>query len=125
MNLQRVKVVNQNNGWLGTEYYIDENRVNNVRSVDFRVAVNEAPTFTFATMGLPDMDILSDVQFRFTPETVQHSAVVLQNEFKQNTRSMDALIASIESAIKESPKETWHHDLAVLIAHRIVGMGDN
>lgn len=123
--MQRVKVVNPNESWRGTECYIDGNKVNNVKSVDFRVAVDEAPYFKFETLGLPDIDMHGDVQFRFTPETVQQAAVVLQNEFKKNSKIMDALIESIESSINDAPEEIWKHDLAVLIAKRIVGSEDD
>ena len=125
MAIPRVKVVNPNESWRGTEYYIDGNKVKNVRSVDLRVAVDEVPYFKFETLGLPDIDMHGDVQFRFTPETVQQAAVVLQNEFKKNSKIMDALIESIESSINDAPEEIWKHDLAVLIAKRIVGSEDD
>ena len=70
MAIPRVKVVNPNESWLGTEYYIDGNKIQNVRSVDFRVAVDEVPTFTFETLGLPEIDMPGTVQFSFTPETI-------------------------------------------------------
>lgn len=73
--IQRVKVVNPNECWLGTEYYIDGKKIKNVKSVDFRVAVDEVPRFTFETMGLPDIDMSGDIRFRFTPETVQQASV--------------------------------------------------
>ena len=125
MGIPRVKVVSPNESWRGTECYIDENKVKGVKSVDFRVAIDEVPQFTFETLGLPEICMAGDVQFRFTPETVQQAAVVLMNEFKTNFESMDALIASIESAIDDAPETTWRHDLSILIAHRIVGMEDN
>ena len=125
MAIPRVKVVNPNESWLGTEYFIDGNKVNNVKSVDFQVAVDEVPHFTFETLGLPDIDMHGDVQFRFSPETVQQAAVVLQNEFKKNSEIMDALIESIESSINDALEETWKHDLAILIAKRIVGSEDD
>lgn len=121
MELPRVKVINPNNGWIRTECYIDEKEVK-VKSVDFRVAVGEVPTFTFETIGLPDIDMAGDVQFRFTPETVQQAAAVLQNEFKRNQESRRALIASIQSAIKDVPEESWSWDMAELIADRIIGL---
>ena len=125
MEIPRVKVVNPNESWRGTECYIDGKKIQNVRSVDFRVAVDEVPRFTFETLGIPEIDMDGDIQFSFTPETVQQAAVVLMNEFKTNFESMDALIASIESAIDDAPETTWRHDLSILIAHRIVGMEDN
>ena len=122
MAIQRVKVVNPNESWLGTEYYIDGKKIQNVRSVDFRVAVDEVPQFTFETLGLPEIDMAGDIQFSFTPETVQQAAVVLMNEFKTNFESMDALIASIESAIDDAPETISRHELSKLIAKRIVGL---
>ena len=122
MAIPRVKVVNSNESWQGTECYIDGNKIQNVRSFDFRVAVDEFPQFTFETLGLPDIDMYGDIQFSFTAETVQQAAVVLQNEFKKNSEIMDALIESIESAINDAPEKTWQFDLAVRIAHRIVGL---
>lgn len=47
--MSRIKVVNPNESWMGTEYYIDGKKINNVRSVDFRVAVDEVPCFAFET----------------------------------------------------------------------------
>ena len=125
MAIPRVKVVNPNESWMGTESYIDGKKIPNVRSVDFRVAVDEVPQFTFETLGLPDIDMHGYVQFRFAPETVQQAAVVLQNEFKKNSEIMDALIESIESSINDAPEEIWKHDLAILIAKRIVGSEDD
>ena len=43
------------------------------------------------------------------------------NEFKTNFESMDALIASIESAIDDAPETISRHELSKLIANRIVG----
>ena len=125
MAIPRVKVVNPNESWHGTECCIDGKKIPNVRSVDFRVAVDEVPHFTFETLGLPDIDMAGDIQFSFTPETVQQAAVVLQNEFKKNSEIMDALIESIESSINDAPEEIWKHDLAILIAKRIVGSEDD
>ena len=39
--LPRVKVVNQNNSWLGTECYIDGKKIDKVKYIDFSVGVNE------------------------------------------------------------------------------------
>ena len=83
MALPRVKVVNPNESWRGTECCIDGNKIQNVRSVDFRVAVDEVPQFAFQTNGLPDIDMHGDVQFRFAPETVQQAAVVMRNELSK------------------------------------------
>lgn len=122
MELQRVKVVNKGDSWLGTEYYIGENKVNNVKSVDFHVTVDEIPAFTFETCGLPDIDMSSDVQFRFTPKTVQQAAIVLQNEFKNSAEFRSAFVASINSVLQDESSEYLTTDLAEKIAGRIIGL---
>mgnify|MGYP004550227761 CR=1 FL=1 len=101
MGCSRVRVVNPSESWMGTEYYIDGRKINNVRSVDFRVAVGEVPQFTFETIGFPDIDAHSDVRFRFAPETVQQAVVVLRNELISNRYLRDAFLKSMLSALDD------------------------
>ena len=125
MKIPRVKVVNPNESWMGTEYFIDEKKIPNVRSVDFRVAVDEVPQFTFETIGLPEIDMAGDIQFRFTPETVQQAAAVLKHEFDTNEKSRFALYDSVRSVLDESDIERpLINMLAVKIGNRIIGLED-
>nr|DAU92246.1 MAG TPA: hypothetical protein [Bacteriophage sp.] len=101
MSIPRVKVVNPNEGWMGTEYYIDGKKIENVKSVDFRVAVDEVPHFTFETMGLPDIDMSGDIRFRFTPETVQQASIVLRNELIANKDLRGTFLTSMLSALDD------------------------
>lgn len=96
--MSRIKVVNPNESWMGTEYYIDGKKINNVRSVDFRVAVDEVPCFAFETIGLPDIDMAGDIGFRFAPETVKQAVVVLRKELISNRDLRDAFLKSMLSA---------------------------
>ncbi len=93
-----------------------------MKSVDFRVAVDEVPAFTFETYGLPEIDVSGDVQFSFTPETVQQAAVVLQNEFKNNAEFRSALVASVNSVLQDESSEYLTTNLAEKIADRIIGL---
>ena len=135
MAIPRVKVVNQNESWMGTEYYIDGKKIPNVRSVDFRVAVDEVPQFTFETLGLPEIDMHGDIQFSFTPETVQQAAVVLRNELSKRGVLYDSFLASMRSVINEdfwNTREMCGNDLdigeddfnevAELMLNRIIGL---
>lgn len=88
MELQRVKVVNQTEPVRRTHFYVGESEIHGVRSVSFKQSAVEFPVFTFETIGLPEIDVSGDVQFSFTPETVQQAAVVLQNEFKNSAKSL-------------------------------------
>lgn len=101
MGIPRVKVVNPNEGWMGTEYYIDGKKIERVKSVDFRVAVDEVPMFTFETMGIPDIDMSGDIRFRFTPETVQQASVVLRNELIADKDLRDTFLTSMLSALDD------------------------
>ena len=103
MAIPRVKIVNpEEKGWFGTECYIDGNKIYDVRSVDFRVAVDEVTRFTFETLGIPEIDMAGDIQFRFTPETVQQAAVVLRNELSKRGDLYDVFLSSMRSAIDDN-----------------------
>ena len=99
--IPRVKVVNPNEGWMGTEYYIDGKKIENVKSVDFRVAVDEVPQFTFETMSLPDIDMSGDIRFKFTPETVQQASAVLRNELMTRGGLYHIFLESMLSALDD------------------------
>lgn len=135
MAIPRVKVVNSNESWHGTEYYIDGKKIPNIRSVDFRVAVDEVPQFTFETLGLPEIDMAGDIQFCFTPETVRQAAVVLRNELLKRGVLYDSFLASMRSAIDDdfwNTRETCGNDLdigeddfnevAELMLNRLIGL---
>lgn len=99
MGCPRVRVVNPKEDWIGTECYIDGKKIKNVKSVDFRVAVDEVPRFTFETIGLPDIDMDGGVRFRFTPETVQQALVELRNELIADKNLRDTFLTSMLSAL--------------------------
>lgn len=133
--IPRVKVVNPNEGWMGTEYYIDGKKIKNVKSVDFRVAVDEVPHFTFETMGLPDIDMSGDIRFKFTPETVQQASVVLRNELMTRGGLYHIFLGSMLSALDDSfwdSKDRNGNDLdlgeedfkeaAALMLNRLIGI---
>lgn len=102
--LPRVKVVNQTADWLGTEYYINNKKIERVKSVNFRVAVDEIPTFIFEMIGLPDIDMPGDIQFSFTPQTVVEAVQVLRNELLKHEDLYNGFLASMRSAINN---EFW------------------
>lgn len=137
MAIPRVKVVNPNESWRGTECYIDGKKIPNVRSVDFRVAVDEVPQFTFETLGFPEIDMHGTVQFGFTPETVQQAAAVLRNELLKRGVLYDSFLASMRSAIDDdfwNSRETCGNELdigqtdfdevAKLMLNRLIGLED-
>lgn len=120
----RVKVVNPNQTWIGTEYYINDQKIMRVQSVDFRVAVNEIPTFDFKMDGIPDIDMFGDIRFSFIPETVEEAAKVLRNELLKHTDFYNGFLASIESSVKEQQPSLPYRNSKFIseeILKRIIG----
>lgn len=99
--LSRVRVVNPNNGWLGTEYYIDEKKVEKVKRIDFSVGVEEVPTFVFETMGVPDIDMPGRIIFDCKPKNVTEAIKIIRNELLKYEDLYEGFTASITSALKE------------------------
>lgn len=99
--LPRVKIVNPNDGWLGTECYIDEKKVEKVKRIDFSVGVKEVPTFVFETMGVPDIDMPGRIIFDCKPKNVTEAIKIIRNELLKYEDLYDGFAASIASALKE------------------------
>lgn len=100
-DLPRVKVVNLNDDRIGTECYINEKKIECVKAVDFRVAVDEVPIFTIETMGAPDIDMSGDICFSFTPKTIREAVMVLRNELLKHGDFYNGFLASMRSAIDD------------------------
>lgn len=101
MRFPRVKVINPKDTWLGTECYIDDKKILGVDSVDFSVSVNEIPKFEFEMMGIPEIDMSGEVQFSFTPNTVDEAVKVLRNELLKKGDIYKGFLSSMESAVRE------------------------
>ena len=100
-DIPRIKVVNEKESWLGTQCYINNQKIDKVKAVDFRVAVDEVPTFDFEMMGCPEIDMLGDVRFSFTPHTIEKAVKVLRNELLKKGDIYKGFLSSMESAVRE------------------------
>ena len=136
IEIPTVRVLNPDDEF-GTECYIDGHRIKNLKSVDFIVAIDENPKFTFETLGFPDIDMAGDVRFSFTPETVQQAAVVLMNELSKRGELYNSFLESMRSALDDNfwnARETCGNELdigqedfdeaAELMLNRIIGLED-
>lgn len=134
MDLQRVRIVSDNDS-LRTRCFVGENELHGVRGVDFKQTAGEVPQFEFDVFGLPDIEAFGDVQFSFTPETVQQAAVVLRNELLKRGVLYDSFLASMRSAIDGefwNTRETCGNDLDIgkddfneaieLMLNRLIGL---
>lgn len=98
--MSRVQIKNKNKDWLGTEYWIDGNKIPHVKAVDFHVSVNEVPTFKFETMGRPDIDIPGELIFDFAPENLSDACLIVCEELKKHGDFYEGFVASVLSVIK-------------------------
>lgn len=137
MNVSGIRITNKNYGWIGTECFIDGKKIEHVKSVDFRGAVDEVPRFILETMGLPDIDMSGDIRFKFTPETVQQAALVLRNELMARGELYRAFLESMLSALDNKfwdsrERNGYELDLgkedfeeaAALMLNRLIGIED-
>lgn len=99
--LPRVRVVNPNDGWLGTECYIDGKKIDRVKRVDFSVDVEEIPTFTFETIGIPDIDMPGKVILDSKPRNVIEAIKILRSALLKHENLYAGFSSSIVSALKE------------------------
>lgn len=109
---------------LGTIVEIDGKEIPKLRSIDFHVSKDEIPCFTIETIGMPDIEMEGRCDFRFDVETIQQACVILKTVMKIDLLIYNALVASIESALRESTIvwEEWEYEeTAKKIADRIIG----
>ena len=101
-NAPKVKIFNPDGGgWLGTKYVVDGKEITRVKSVDFHVAADEVPTFEFEMFGLPDIEMVGDIRFRFIPESVTDAVAVLRHELLAHREVYNGFKASLKAAIEK------------------------
>lgn len=109
-----------------THIFIGDCELKRVISASYEQTAVTAPTFTFETMGFPDIEIdNAHIRFKFTPETVTDAAKVILHTYKADSDFRNAFVASIESAIYDDGTIcdiSDQHNLAVEIANRIIGV---
>lgn len=120
-DIPRVKVVNEREGWLGTQCYINDQKIERVRGIDFHVAVDEIPKFYFEMSGMPKIDMPGDVRFSFAPHTVEEAVKVLRHELLKHGDLYDGFRASISSTLKEIPAGMGVYDVAEKILDGMIG----
>lgn len=99
--LPRVRVVNPNDSRIGTEYYIDDKKIEKVKQIDFSVGVEEVPTFVFETIGIPDIDMPGRVIFDCKPENITEAVKILRNGLLKHDSLYDGFSACVASALKD------------------------
>ena len=123
--MAKISVKNENFNCFGTQVEIDGQKIDRVKSVDFRVAVDEVPQFTIGMFGMPDIEMQGRCDFGFDVETIQQARKVLTHTLQTKEELYNAFVASIESALRESTIvwEEWEYtETSKKIADRIIGV---
>lgn len=126
----KVKIVNSQETLIPTDIYIDDVKVGGVRDIEyFKVGLDQVPTFHFEVVGMADLIEIqrADVEFQFTPKTLQEASRVLQDELKKHGELYNGFLASIESALSEycsrcvGKASKANREVAEKILKRIIG----
>ena len=96
-----VKITNPNPyDWRGTKCFIDGNKVPNVRSVDFHVAVYGIPVVKFEMMEVPDIEMECLAQISVTSQSITDAISVLRHELLQHGEIYNGFKSSLKSALE-------------------------
>lgn len=105
-----------------TQCYIGSGRLEKVLGIDFHQYAGEVPQFTFCMHGLPDIDAIGDIAFKFHPETICEAMRVLSHELENRESEIrKAFVASVASALNEELDMQCMDELAEKITDRISG----
>ena len=96
-----VKITNPNPyDWMGTEYFIDGEKVPRVRSVNFHTAVDEVPVVEFEMMAVPDIEMECMAQISMTSQSIMDAILILRHELLQHGEIYDGFKSSLKSALE-------------------------
>lgn len=119
--MHKVKVYTKNDkDYIPTYVEIDGKRMK-CSGIEYTQYVGEVPQCVLETPCVPDLDILANLQFQFTPKTIAEASNVIRHTLLTDEFSYTSLIASIYSALKEANPKDGLKDVAKAIADRIIG----
>mgnify|MGYP007043624832 CR=1 FL=1 len=96
-----VKITNPNPyDWMGTEFFIDGQKVPRVRSVNFHTAVDEVPVVEFEMMAVPDIEMECLAQINMTSQSIMDAILILRHELLQHGEIYDGFKSSLKSALE-------------------------
>lgn len=106
----------------GTEVFVDDVKLEKLRSISFRQELDVLPSFVFETVGFPNIIANnSNIDYGFTPATIVDSVLVLMKTLRSDIELYDAFRSSILSAIMEAPDNCSKCELAGRILDRMIG----
>lgn len=125
--MQKVKVYTDDNGsYIPTHVEIDGKPIDCCTHFEYKQSAGAVPAFTIETHSIPDLEVLADIQFQFTPKTVNDALRIVLSELKNGTNKIhktglyQTLIESIETTLMDETDITKCHKLAKIIADKII-----
>lgn len=123
--MHKVKIINKGENLIPTHVYIDDEELKGITNVEyFNFGVDEPPTFRFTlrgNLGLVEIN-KANIEFSFTPETMQEAVTILRTALLTDKTFYDAFHASIHSQLKETPADIHPSDVARLVLDRVIGI---
>lgn len=103
--------------------FVDGKQVEKITHLDFQVNPLEIPSVTLniERMSGVDFEGQAEVDFLNTPFTVQNACKILQEELLKHEDLYRAFSASIYSALKDMPEDTFIDEMPEIILKRIIG----
>ena len=119
--MHKVKVYTENDtDFIPTHVDIDGKRMQ-CMGIEYTQYVGEVPQCVLEIPCMPDLDVLANLQFQFTPQTITEASNVIRNTLLTDEFLYTSLIASIYSALKETYPSDSVETVAKSIANRIIG----
>lgn len=103
--------------------FIDGKQIDKITHLDFQVNPLEIPSVTLNIERMSGIDFegQAEVNFLKDPFTVQNACKIIRDELLKHGDLYRAFSASIYSALKEMPEETWIDEMTEIILKRIIG----
>lgn len=107
--------------------FIDGKQIDKITHLDFQVNPLEFPSVTLniERMSGVDFEGQAEVNFLKDPFTVRNACKILREELLKHGDLYKAFSASIYSALKDMPEETWIDEMPEIILKRIIGEEPN
>ena len=96
-----VKITNPNPyDWIGTEFFIDDQKIPRVRSVNFHTAVDEVPVVEFEMMAVPDIEMECLAHINMSSQSIMDAILILRHELLQHGEIYNGFKATLKSALE-------------------------
>ena len=101
--------------------FVDGKQIEKITHIDFEINPFEVPEVNIETMGGIDFEGQAEVNFLNTSFSVQNACKIIRQELMEHGDFYKAFSASIYSALKDIPDETFIDEMPEIILDRIIG----